>query len=257
MLKFILIIVPVVILFIGIYLDLSSNVIEVFWINSSGQSNLSPTSVTNQTPLSPSVAPIPAITKREGKTVINNWVDLYMNDTIGTSICRENLNTDPPTTKVNYVNKEKGFSLDFPYNPNWGNDKYVLEPYRITDNPTYIAFGHLRPIGICLESQASLIIVPNRSIEDAIKGSTEDEGGAECRPAFQRMMLEDKTVLKYLSNVKCGIGGNPVIKYEVIGIKSNYGFAGFYSSENVKIIEDTIKSMKFILELGGGENNEF
>ncbi|RLC35650.1 hypothetical protein DRH14_00365 [Candidatus Shapirobacteria bacterium] len=52
--------------------------------------------------------------------------------------CDVKFNNDKATDTVVYVDKSRGLSVELPYNPNWGNETYRINPYDEYTDDTYI-----------------------------------------------------------------------------------------------------------------------
>ncbi len=76
--------------------------------------------------------------------------------------CDEKFNYDNPSTLVTYTSKSRGLSVDLPYNPNWGNEKYRIEPFY--EKGDLLKFGSIEPLEACYwERTDSILFKPAKT----------------------------------------------------------------------------------------------
>lgn len=156
----------------------------------------------------------------------------------------EQFNYEPPTTTVTYSNPAKGLSFAVPYNPEWGNDTFRINPYDEVANG--INFG---PIGQgegggwgrMLEQ---LMFEPAQSADRVIQDLNSKEGEFFTSKPYQAT-----------------VGQHPVVKYAistigdfygmiVIGTKFNYHFTYWGDAakpnESFEALENIVRTVEFI-----------
>jgi len=95
----------------------------------------------------------------------NNNIGQYNKGT--SQDCDEDFNQSPYNKWANYQNKERGISLNIPYNDQWGNDQYRLNPYEQINNS--LIFGPIRGGEACSWTRVyKLEFLPVKSASEVI-----------------------------------------------------------------------------------------
>lgn len=147
-------------------------------------------------------------------------------------------NDDLPNMTVPYLNAAKGISMQIPYNPQWGSEKYTIPPYY--EYQESIEFGPIVFIGMGETATRACYMefLPARSIEEAkvaLQELEEKEGdptggvkkGSITVEAFNNIYL-----IKYVMHYPI-IASIPEV--EIIGKKHNYHLS-CYGIDNVEEI---------------------
>lgn len=123
-------------------------------------------------------------------------------------------NYDPPTTFATY--SKNGITIQIPYNPHWGSDKFRVNPY--DEDKNRISFGTIgRGEGCGLERSGHIYLLPPLSIDqtnDRIKRETNDDL-LWSKPTQEQ--INGLTVVKYGGDGMCSTA-----IYEIVGKQFNY-----------------------------------
>ena len=168
--------------------------------------------------------------------------------------CSEKFNNDSSSTTVNYSSKESGISLDIPYNPNWGNEKYRINPYDEVITSNKIGFGDLFIGDACGWGRVySLSFLPARTTEEAIIAIKSKYAQPTISPLFDsqfalwpiKVIINDITVIKYQPWNAVG-WATPHL--EIIGKKyvQAVEFAQRPIRRDFTVFENIVKTIKFI-----------
>lgn len=152
--------------------------------------------------------------------------------------------SESPEKRVTYRSQEYGIELQLPYNPLWGVDTYILNPYDQKDKK--ILYGDILVTG---EGCASWVdatrwmeVLPKESKEDILSrlealdvpSPEKFHAGLEITESI----IGGREVISYSWQALCG-GGQTI----VLGQKYNYGFSSVCSGDEDKEI---IRSIQFI-----------
>jgi hypothetical protein len=168
------------------------------------------------------------------------------------SDCPE-LNRDPPTTTVRYMNQEMGIAFTIPYNNQWGYAGTALPAYADhtsqDGSPGNVLFGpptsgNLEGLGSSCDALLyySLTFLPARTAQEAVRAI--QSRGTEVVPNATVRTINGLTVVQYTD---AGICSYPTL--EVIGTKYNYNFTtscGGDSEVDWQYLEDIVKSMELL-----------
>jgi len=150
--------------------------------------------------------------------------------------CQEKFNFDSADTSVDYANSAKGISVQIPYNPSWGSDKYKINPY--DENEREVSFGPIGAFEACGWTRSYFIrFLPAKSA-DAVISSLR----SETKPT--------KAIINGLNTVKYtdfGLCLYPTL--QVIGKKYNYEFVpvcGLEIEKEFKFLENIVKTVKLV-----------
>jgi hypothetical protein len=164
-------------------------------------------------------------------------------------------NLDPPNTTVLYSNPAKGISLQIPYNPKWGSERYKIPAYYEYEEK--VLFGPIFPFEAgSVARGCSISFLQVRSAEEAVAslkelayGRGEFPSGVE-KESIITETINNITVVKYIF-VDSLIGSIPRI--EVVGKKYNYliecwyGWHGMHGAEKtIEVYEKIIGTIQFI-----------
>ncbi len=146
--------------------------------------------------------------------------------------------------RVTYRSEEYGIELQLPYNPLWGGDTYILNPYDQKDKK--ILYGNILVTGegcaSWVDANEWMEILPKESKEQILSRlEALDVPSPEKLHAGLKItesVIGGKEVITYKWQALCG-GGQTI----VLGEKYNYGFSTICSAGGD---DDTIKSIKFI-----------
>lgn len=169
-------------------------------------------------------------------------------------LCQASFNAEPANATVLYSSKERGISLQVPFNEKWGNEQYVISPYYEIpgeDTPS-LQFGNIRGgfgEGHCgLGRDFEMYSSHQQTAESIINN------------------LKTATMVKYKDIVRKEINGLTVITYQtenkpennfcdqkvrvdaqliIIGKKFNYGFL-LPCESSIQVIEDILQSAKLV-----------
>ena len=129
-------------------------------------------------------------------------------------------NTDTPSTA--FIYEDKGISFSIPYNPNWGNDEFRINPYDVVDDS--IKFGIINYGG--MEGDCgwyrdySFSFEPAQTAADLIEEVESGEYLFDIEPVV--LDIDGLEVVQYEIEGMCGEGA-----YVVIGEGDyNYKFRG-------------------------------
>jgi len=155
--------------------------------------------------------------------------------------CNTKFNGDPASTAVKYSNLKNGIELEVPYNPNWGNDKFKINPF--DDTADHITFGPISPFeGCSLIRQYFINIIKQRTAAVAIKAINDDatKNTTYVSDSPKVKNINGITVVEYNIGEFCSA---PTI--EIVGKRFNYELAPV-CGDTYKVIEDMVKTVKFI-----------
>jgi len=158
--------------------------------------------------------------------------------------CSEKFNQDPSNTTVDYYNKEKGISFEVPYNSNWGNEKYKINPYEKWNNESgkeYILFGSITNFEACSWVRTyALYFSPIKSAENIIKDAKKyiDPELFIVKPT--KKSINGLDVVESQSHGLCDSG-----ELEVVGKKYNYVFRSLCGAD-FEFLENIVKSIELI-----------
>lgn len=153
-------------------------------------------------------------------------------------------NLMPPTTYVNYENKDRGIGFSVPYNSDWGSTKYKISPYEyekgvVTDKGVdneRIVFGPIQPWeGGGLTRLLSLSFIPARTADFIMENTI-----AVVNP-------ERKTIngLQVVETSPSGFCASSDI--EIIGKTYNYVLSNSCdSSYDMKYLESLVEKINII-----------
>jgi hypothetical protein len=169
----------------------------------------------------------------------------YCDPAVNLDACAaEDFNTEAATITANYSNKDKGISVDLPYNPNWGSANYKIEPYEVAGD--YVYFGPMSQFegGGWARPYWVLGFVPAQSADDLINQiMTSSETLAGGQP--EKIVINGLEVVKY---EEMGLGTHYMM--EVIGDKSNYRFVASSFGDDPaaawRNLENIVKTVKLI-----------
>ena len=146
-------------------------------------------------------------------------------------------NYDPANATMSYSSKEKGITLDIPYNKNWSHGGSTIEPYQ--DHGSSISFGQIGPRygDQCCSREYDLEFSPPESAETVI---------ARLSPEF-KARTEEINVLPVIKLEDAGLCIYPTII--VIGEKHNYEFkeeCGDDFEEGFKKLSKIVETVQLI-----------
>ncbi len=171
----------------------------------------------------------------------------FGNDEEVKASCEIKFNFDQPNTTVIYSSKKWGFSFAVPFNNNWGNKNFRLNPFDETISDAtlaaHISYGPIGSFEGCGWSRDESVTV--------LKKQTAQEILADLNKSGDYAQL---TGLKKPEIVK--INGLEVVKYEVVGLchypimvvigkNYNYQFSPLCAGE-FKDVEARVKTVKLI-----------
>lgn len=90
----------------------------------------------------------------------------------GIEISSLKFNSDIPNQTVTYASKEKGYSVDLPYNSNWGTKDLYIMPYDEADGDVF--FGPVGPGEGGIGRWDYVSVVPQQSIEELTNKARRD-----------------------------------------------------------------------------------
>ncbi|MCU0680080.1 MAG: hypothetical protein MUF50_02120 [Planctomycetes bacterium] len=161
------------------------------------------------------------------------------------SLCQPEFNYEPSSDWVTYENKDNGFKIDIPYNENWGNKSYKLNPYDQYDNK--IEFGVISILDGCSWKRNYSIYTNNLKNENDLMFETQNniaKGLILNQPAPQIKTINGIKTLYYQATSTCKEGDATFV---IFGKKKNYTFNTYCANpENVKFMEEIVSSIKFI-----------
>ncbi len=159
--------------------------------------------------------------------------------------CSEKFNQDPPNTIIKYEDKEKGISFDMPYNSDWGNEKYKINPYekwKDESGKDYILFGSITDFEACSWVQSyALVFNPVKSADMLIKEMEEIPYYPEIfiiKPT--KKSINGLDIVESQSHGMCDSG-----ELEVVGKKYNYVLRPLCGAD-FEFLESIVKSIKLI-----------
>lgn len=174
----------------------------------------------------------------------------YIRQNFGTVMddimCKELFNVDPANTQVEYKNIDKGIIVSLPYNDNWGNGKYRVNPYDYEINPygenyDIVSFGRIDVFEGCgWIRNYTLKIMKSNETSEVI--SNLKDGDLTSAPSIIR--INGRDVIKYEGYGLCNY---PTL--EVVGSKYNYNFSpvcGIDSKEEFEILEDIVETIEIV-----------
>lgn len=135
-------------------------------------------------------------------------------------MCDVGFNSEPANTFVTYRNIEKGIEISIPYNNNWGNEKYRIDPY--DKEKTGISFGSFREgEGCSWKREYGLSFVISKNKEQTKKNIISNN--SEVENSLKEYFLNNMVVFKWTQE---GLGCGTVAEF--VGSKSNlvYYFDG-------------------------------
>lgn len=154
--------------------------------------------------------------------------------------CSVKFNQDKANTISDYTNSAKGISFNVPYNSEWGNEKYKINPFEEDLKNNQVVFGNLSiGEGCGWMRENNLRFMPVRDVNDAIK-EVEGRQSDMCKIKPTQDTVNGLTILRY--SATCGIAQNAYI--QVIGKKFNYEFYSFFG--DAKGLEEIVKTVKLI-----------
>lgn len=128
--------------------------------------------------------------------------------------CDEKFNYDNPSTLVTYTSKDSDLSVNLPYNPNWGNENYRINPYDKTEDG--IQFGNIGQIGTCHWTRYGKIDFLAPMTATQVLVDLENKGMDEIK----KVTLDNGlTAYQYIVGINDPL---PVPKITVIGRLYNY-----------------------------------
>lgn len=160
-------------------------------------------------------------------------------------ICNEEFNRDNPNTTVKYENKKNGISFEIPYNSNWGNWKYKINPYEKWSNESgkeYVLFGHITDFEACSWVRSySLYFNPVKSADMLVEEM-------EKIPYYPEIFIVKPTkksingldIVESQSHGLCDSG-----ELEIVGEKYNYVIKPLCGAD-FEFLESIVKSIKLI-----------
>lgn len=159
--------------------------------------------------------------------------------------CSEKFNKDIPNLIIKYYDEEKGISIDIPYNSNWGNEKYKINPYekwKDKSGKEYLLFGPITDFEACSWVQSyALSFSPARSADIIMKEMEEI-------PYYPEIFIVKPTKksingLDIVEAQSYGLCDNGEI--EIVGKKYNYILRPLCGA-NFEFMENIIKSIKLL-----------
>ncbi len=159
--------------------------------------------------------------------------------------CSEKFNKDTPDVTVKYENKSRGIILELPYNKNWGNETYKINPYdkwNDENGKEYILFGPLTNFeGCSWVRNYALYFYPANSADIRIEEMKKT-------PNYLEIFI--------LKPIKKSINGLDVIEFqrhglcdnselEIVGKKYNYVLRPLCGAD-FEFLENISKSIKLI-----------
>jgi hypothetical protein len=165
--------------------------------------------------------------------------------------CDIDFNDAKPTTAATFSEQEDGLSVELPYNPDWGNEQFKIQPYErfeLSPGPNKtINFGPMFVGEGCGWFRAYMLqIGEQRSAQVLIDGLT--ESSQSLTPMVvgepQEVTIGDLTAVKY---EEVGLCNGQTI--EVIGESHNYilrPLCGGDSREEFEFLESIVKTIKLI-----------
>lgn len=136
----------------------------------------------------------------------------YQKDASGARICSPDFSLAEPTKTVEYTDSVGRFTIELPYNPDWGNDKYRIAPFDELDKPIDDGTGEVKsttqygPISGgegCGWYRFGKLSVREKRTFDEIKADLSKEG-APPQLAPRKAMVGDFAVVEYNYGGLCG-----------------------------------------------------
>ena len=157
--------------------------------------------------------------------------------------CYEKFNQDSPNTTIDYYNKEKGISFRVPYNSNWGNEKYKINPYEeySDESGEYILFGSITDFEACSWVRTyALYFHPVKSAENIIKDIKKHIDPELFIIEPTKKSINGLDIVEYQSHGLCDSG-----ELEVIGENYNYILRPLCGAD-FEFLENIVKSIELI-----------
>lgn len=157
--------------------------------------------------------------------------------------CNIEFNYDTPNTHVEYKDSNRGLLMNIPFNTNWGNEMFRLEPYDETESAKerVMSFGAIAPFEGCGWIREYFIVFkPARSAEAVIEEVNSNNPGnlSELRPHGE--IINGLTVVKWEVLGLCSEHD-----LEVIGRKNNYELHKICNTDYSEL-ENLVKTIKLI-----------
>ena len=183
--------------------------------------------------------------------------EYFLGEEVKVCLTDEHLNFDKPNTTAKYESKEKGISMEIPYNQAWGSkynklnpfDEYEYEPQDEFETGQALLFGPVYSWQGCAWLRTELKFLPAKSAEQVIAELEEWEeldppaiAFGEIRPEV--IKINNLEVVKYVG-VNLALGDTS-LTLEVIGKKYNYEINSFRDYWDFDSLEEVVKSIELI-----------
>jgi len=163
--------------------------------------------------------------------------------------CKEKFNYDPANTTATYLSQKTGISLELPYNPNWGSQRFKVPPYDELLNPEWgskrLEFGSVGRGEACSWVRSyTLNFLPTVSAEKAIQRIKDRSDYPDMFSIEPHVVtINNLRAVKYENY---GLGVYPTL--QVLGDKYNYEFVPQETGEKGDFtkFEQIIKTIKLI-----------
>jgi len=154
------------------------------------------------------------------------------------SACSENFNYDPENSTTTYSNSKWGLSFEVPFNSNWGNSKYKLNPYEeVAHKPDWvgvqaeISYGYISEGESCSWIRNGTVYVVDKNYSDGDFPITENKISKN---------INGLQVMKFDQNGLCDYS-----TIRVSGKKYDYEFTSACNSGFIDI-EKIVNTVKLI-----------
>jgi hypothetical protein len=238
-------------LIVGVVAVVIAAVAAVFVLSARSTQAPSNSEVNTSTPTDDASADANELLPEDGRTLLTltNAEELISQNSI--TRCDIDFNDAKPTTAATFSQQESGLSVELPYNPDWGNEQFKIQPYErfeLSPGPNQtINFGPMFVGEGCGWFRAyTLQIGQQRSAQVLINGLTESSQTSTPMVVGepQQVKIGDLTAVKY---EEVGLCNGQTI--EVIGQSHNYilrPLCGGDSKEEFEFLESIVKTIRLI-----------
>lgn len=156
--------------------------------------------------------------------------------------CETKFNFDLPNTSVIYTSQKWGVSFEVPFNNNWGNEKFKLNPYDV-NSEGYVSYGPIGSFEGCGWSRDQSVTMLKKKTALEILAYLNRNGDYEQLTGLQKpeiVNINGLEVVKYEDNGLCYY---PIMV--VIGKNYNYEFRPLCGG-TFKDVEVRVKTVKLI-----------
>ncbi len=165
-------------------------------------------------------------------------ISQYNNPSKDPSSCNEKFDFSSANTTVTYASSNKGISVKLPYNSNWGNNKYKINPYDEYSNR--LNFGDIGVLECGWVRSYTLNFLPVKSVNNVITDLSNSDNIFVLEP--QKVTINGLEVVKYETGGLCTYP-----TFQVIGRKYNYELIpACGSGDEFEYLENIVKTIKFL-----------